>query len=49
VPTTTQYDVCMFANCFVLFRTRGNSAVWKDEHEQTETAVSVFSLKKNYY
>jgi len=36
----------MFANCFVVLRTRGNNAVcsveWTDEHEQTESAISVF-------
>jgi len=36
----------MFAHCFVGFKTRGNNAVWKDEHERTETAVSVFSFQK---
>jgi len=44
------YDVCIFANCFVVFRTRGDHhVVWKDEHEQTEivTAISVFGCPKN--
>jgi len=31
VPTTTKYDVCMFANCFVVFRTKGNNAVCSAE------------------
>jgi len=50
--TTTYYDVCMFANWFFVFRTRGNNAVWKDEHEQTEiktATVSVFKTKRTFF
>jgi len=33
-----------------LFSENGrNNAVWKDEHEQTETAVLVFGFPKNIY